>query len=74
MADQFTHETARAEILDLLSRINNAWLHKRGDELTTALNACFAEDVVMRGPGFVLLGKAAILQSRVTATLSAKLK
>lgn len=57
MADQFTHETARAEILDLLSRINNAWLHKRGDELTTALNACFAEDVVMRGPGFVLFGK-----------------
>ena len=57
MADQSTQEAAHAEIRDLLARINNAWLHKRGDELTTALNACFAEEIVMRGPDFVLFGK-----------------
>ena len=57
MADPSTQETAHAEIRDLLSRINYAWLRKRGDALTTALNACFAEDVVMRGPGFALVGK-----------------
>ena len=57
MVDLSAQETAAAEIRDLLSRINDAWLHKRGDVLTAALNACFAEDVVMRGPGFVLFGK-----------------
>jgi len=57
MVNLSAQETAHAEIRDLLSRINDAWLHKRGDALTAALNACFAEDVVMRGPGFVLFGK-----------------
>src|SRR6185437_8969344 len=57
MVDLSAQETTAAEIRDLLSRINDAWLHKRGDVLTAALNACFAEDVVMRGPGFVLFGK-----------------
>lgn len=48
---------AVAEIRDLVARINDAWLHKRGDALTAALRPCFAEDTVMRGPGFVLAGR-----------------
>jgi Domain of unknown function (DUF4440) len=44
-------------IRDLLSRINNAWTKQRGEAMTSALNECFAEDVVMRGPGFAFLGK-----------------
>src|SRR4029077_10202105 len=44
-------------IRDLLSRINDAWLKQRGEAMTATLSECFAEDVVMRGPGFVFLGK-----------------
>ena len=44
-------------IRDLLSRINDAWIKQRGEAMTAALNECFAEDVVMRGPGFVFIGK-----------------
>ena len=44
-------------IRDLLSRINDAWLKQRGEAMTATLNECFAEDVVMRGPGFVFLSK-----------------
>jgi Domain of unknown function (DUF4440) len=44
-------------IRDLLSRINDAWIKKRGEAMTAALNECFAEDVVMRGPDFVFIGK-----------------
>ena len=56
MKDQSAAATARAEINDIVARINDAWLHQRGDALTNALQGCFAEDVVMRGPGFVLFG------------------
>src|SRR5437016_2936032 len=48
-------------VSDLLSRLNGAWMHKSGEEMSEALNACFAEDVVMRGSGFVLLGKGRAL-------------
>jgi hypothetical protein len=44
-------------IRDLLSRINNAWINQRGEAMTAALNDCFAEDVVMRGPDFAFIGK-----------------
>jgi uncharacterized protein (TIGR02246 family) len=44
-------------IRDLLTQLNDAWVHKRGDTLTAALTDCFADDVVMRGPGFQLLGE-----------------
>ena len=47
----------QTEIRDLLSRINNAWSKLRGDAMTAALNECFADEIVMRGPGFVFLGK-----------------
>jgi hypothetical protein len=47
----------QTEIRDLLSRINNAWSKLRGDAMTAALNECFADEIVLRGPGFVFLGK-----------------
>jgi uncharacterized protein (TIGR02246 family) len=57
MADQLNITAEQTVIRDLLSRINDAWIKQRGDAMTAALNECFAEDVVMRGPGFVFLGK-----------------
>jgi hypothetical protein len=45
------------EIRDLLARINDAWSRLRGTAMTAALNECFADEVVLRGPGFVFLGK-----------------
>jgi len=47
----------QTEIRDVLSRINDAWSKLRGPALTAALNECFAEEIVLRGPGFVFLGK-----------------
>jgi uncharacterized protein (TIGR02246 family) len=44
-------------VRDLLSRLNDAWIHKRGEDMTNVLNECFADDVVMRGPGFSLAGR-----------------
>jgi hypothetical protein len=57
MADQPTLAAEQIAIRDLLSRINDAWIKQRGEAMTAALNECFAEDVVMRGPGFAFLGK-----------------
>ena len=57
MADHLSITADRIAIRDLLSRINDAWLKQRGEAMTSALNECFAEDVVMRGPGFAFLGK-----------------
>jgi hypothetical protein len=57
MANQPPLTTEQTEIRDVLSRINGAWSKLRGEAMTAALNECFAEDVVMRGPGFVFLGK-----------------
>lgn len=57
MSDESAITTGQAEIRDVLSRINGAWSKLRGEAMTAALNECFAEDVVMRGPGFVFLGK-----------------
>ena len=57
MADHLSITADRIAIRDLLSRINDAWLKQRGEAMTAALNECFAEDVVMRGPGFAFLGK-----------------
>ena len=44
-------------VRDVLSRINDAWSKLRGDAMTAALKECFAEEMVIRGPGFVLVGK-----------------
>ena len=44
-------------IRGLLAQLNDAWMHKRGDAMTAALNPCFADDVVIRGPGFLFLGQ-----------------
>lgn len=44
-------------IRDLLAQLNHAWVHKRADALTAALNPCFADDVIMRGQGFQLVGR-----------------
>jgi Domain of unknown function (DUF4440) len=57
MADQPNATTEQIAILDLLSRINNAWIKERGEAMTAALNECFAEDIVMRGPGLALAGR-----------------
>jgi hypothetical protein len=57
MADQPGLTAEQIAIRDLLSRINDAWSKQRGEAMTAALNECFAEDVVMRGPAFVFVGK-----------------
>ena len=57
MASQPPITAEQTAIRDLLLRINDAWIKQRGEAMTAALNECFAEDVVMRGPGFVFLGK-----------------
>ncbi len=57
MSDQPGIATDQIAIRDLLSRINDAWLKQRGEAMTATLNQCFAEDVVMRGPDFALMGK-----------------
>lgn len=56
MADQPETEEQIA-VRDVVSRINEAWSKLRGEAMTAALNECFAEEMVMRGPGFVFLGK-----------------
>src|SRR6267154_3548197 len=57
MADQLSLTAEQIAIRDLLSRINDAWIKQRGEAMTAALNECFAEDVVMRGPDFAFVGK-----------------
>ena len=57
MTDQPVIAKEQAEIRDVLSRINGAWSKLRGEAMTAALNECFAEEIVMRGPGFVFLSK-----------------
>jgi ketosteroid isomerase-like protein len=56
MADQ----PATAEqiaVRDVLTRINEAWSKLRGEAMTAALNECFADEMVIRGPGLSLIGK-----------------
>jgi ketosteroid isomerase-like protein len=57
MNDQANITEEQNVIRDLLSRINDAWINQRGEAMAAALNACFAEDVVMRGPDFVFVGQ-----------------
>ena len=57
MADQRGSTAEQLAIRDLLSRINDAWIKQRGEAMTTALNECFAEDAVIRGPDFAFIGK-----------------
>jgi len=57
MVDQRGIAVEQIAIRGLLSRINDAWIKQRGEAMTAALNECFAEDVVMRCPGFVFVGK-----------------
>jgi len=56
MADQ-PGTPEQIAVRDVLTRINDAWSRLRGEAMASALNDCFAEDIVVRGPGFVLLGK-----------------
>ncbi len=73
MSDFSTDEAA---IRNQLTRINEAWQQHRGDAMTTVLNKCFADDVVMRGPGFALTGKGreAAVQSYLDFTSQAVVK
>jgi hypothetical protein len=57
MADERNFTAEQIAIRDLLSRINDAWINLRGEPMISALNECFAEDVVMRGPDFAFIGK-----------------
>jgi hypothetical protein len=57
MADQPGLTAEQIAIRHLLSRINDAWIKQQGEAMTTALNECFADDVVMRGPDFAFIGK-----------------
>ena len=52
MADQPGMTAEQIAIRDLLARINNAWINQQGEAMIATLKDCFAEDVVMRGPGF----------------------
>lgn len=56
MADQ-SNAPEQIAIREVLTRINDAWSKLRGEAMTAALNDCFAEEIVMRGAGFVFLGK-----------------
>jgi len=56
MADQ-PGTAEQIAIRDVLYRINDAWMKQRGEAMMAALNECFAEDMVIRGPGFVFVGK-----------------
>src|ERR1700730_14223283 len=56
MSVKMSHEPQSA-VRKVLSRLNDAWMHKSGLEMSEALNACFAENVVVRGSGFVLAGR-----------------
>jgi len=57
MADLSSLTAEQAAVRDVLFRINGAWMNKRGDAISHALERCFADDIVTRGPGFVLAGK-----------------
>ena len=57
MADQPGMTAEQIAIRDLLARINNAWINQQGEAMIATLKDCFAEDVVMRGPDFALIGK-----------------
>jgi hypothetical protein len=56
MADQ-TATPEQIAVRDVVFRINEAWSKLRGEAMTAALNECFADEMVIRGPGFVFLGK-----------------
>jgi hypothetical protein len=56
MPESVSQSGDQLAILEVVHTINDAWLHKRGETMTNALRPCFAENVVMRGPGFLLLG------------------
>ena len=57
MASQPEIEAEQIAVRNVLTRLNDAWIKQRGEAMISALNECFAEDVVMRGPDFALLGK-----------------
>jgi ketosteroid isomerase-like protein len=57
MPDPSSITAGEAAVHDQLARINDAWQHLHGDAMTAALNACFAEDVVIRGPNFAFISK-----------------
>ncbi|HTC74612.1 MAG TPA: nuclear transport factor 2 family protein [Edaphobacter sp.] len=76
MADQGSITAEQIAIRHLLSRINDAWIEQRGEAMTAALNECFAEDVVMRGPDFAFVGKGRdlVVQSYCDFVTNAEVK
>jgi hypothetical protein len=46
------------EVRLLLGRINDAWLKGRPEDLASALNDCFHNDIVIKGPDFQELGRS----------------
>jgi hypothetical protein len=65
-----------AAIRAQISQINHAWQHQRGETLTSTLKECFANDIVMRGPGFTFIskGRELAVQSFVDFTAQAEVK
>lgn len=76
MKTHFSSPGEESAIRDLLDRLNHAWLHGRGEAIAATLNGYFAEDVVMRGPGFALIGRGRDLavQSYVDFAAQASVK
>src|SRR5260370_17122647 len=76
MADQPSITADQTAIRDLLSRINDVWTKQRGEAMMAALNECFAEDVVMRGPDFAFVGKGRdlVVQSYCDFVTNAEVK
>jgi ketosteroid isomerase-like protein len=52
-----TPEQDREDVRRLLERINGAWLQGTSETVEAALDGCFHEEVVFRGPGMELLGR-----------------
>lgn len=64
------------EIRKLLESINEAWLVNYPDQIPRAMEDCFDERMVIKGPNFqtVGAGKAACIQSYVDFVKSASVK
>lgn len=45
------------EIRVLLARINDAWLKGRPEDLSSLMDGCFSESMVVVGPGFQVMGR-----------------
>lgn len=65
------------EITALLQKINEAWIMGYADQIPQAMDDCFDDRMVIKGPNFQTLGpggKAACIQSYVDFVKSARIK